>query len=243
VARAASLHRPRERRERGLTLLEGPLLVAEAVAAGARLTEVFGLGDDESSAGRAAAAGAAWIPVTAEVHARLASTEHPRGPVAVLAVPAPAAVSRDAIEVRVADPGNAGTLVRSAAAFGLDAVFPTGAVDPWAPKVLRAGAGAHFHTWLGDRPDPASGRIGTAVADGVPADRLGEHLDPSRRWTVVVGTEARGLSAGDLAGCDVVVTIPMPGGVESLNAAVAGSIVVYELSRWRAAVGGGAPSI
>lgn len=241
MARAAALRRARERRARGLTLLEGPHLLAEAVAAGAEIVEVFGLAGDDGARRLAAAGGAAWVAVTGDVLGRLASTETPRGPVAVLAVPPPGDVERDALDVGVADPGNAGTLIRTAAAFALDVVARPGAVDVWSPKVLRSAAGAHFRTRISDRLPPGTGRIGTVVAGGVPADRAGEALDPSRRWAVVVGNEARGLSDEDLAACDVLVTVPMPGGVESLNAAVAGAIVAYELSRWRAGRGRPAP--
>lgn len=232
VARAAGLHRAAERRARGLTLLEGPHLLSEAVAARAAIIEVFGLPDDVEGRRLAGGSGAEWVAVSPEALARIASTEHPRGPVAVLAVPGDAPPTRDALDVFVTDPGNAGTLIRTAAAFGLDVVFEVGAVDPWAPKVLRAGAGAHFRTTVTRSSDPGVGRILTRNRGGVDPGGLGAVLDPGRRWAVVVGTEAGGIPAGVVG--EVAVTIPMPGGTESLNAAVAGAIVAYELSRWRA---------
>lgn len=235
VARAVRLRRARDRRKTGLTLLEGPNLLGEAVDAGIRPIEVFALADDEPIGG------IPWTVVTPEVLAALADTESPRGPVAVIASPEPAAVTRDAVVVDVGDPGNAGTLIRSAAAFGLDVAFREGSVDPWSPKVLRAAAGAHFRTAVGATTGEGRGRIATVVAGGVDHRALPELLDPGRRWDVVVGDESRGLSPADVDGADVVVTIPMWGPVESLNAAVAGALVAEVVGRWRHEVGGPRP--
>ncbi|MEX1271419.1 MAG: TrmH family RNA methyltransferase, partial [Acidimicrobiia bacterium] len=80
--------------------------------------------------------------------------------------------------------------------------------------------------------------IATVVKGGVAARELGTVLDPARRWAILVGSEAHGLSDDEVAAADVQVTIPMPGGTESLNAAVAGAIVAYELALWRNAAGG-----
>lgn len=237
MARTAALRRARERRARRLTLLEGPHLLLEAVAAGAVVVEVFGLPDDEEARSLAERGGAEWIPVSGEVLDRLAPTETPRGPVAVMTLPAESQTSRDVLDLFVGDPGNAGTLIRTAAAFALDVVCEDGAVDPWSPKVLRAGAGAHFRTAIAGALDPTVGRIATVVTGGMAPRHLGSRLDPARRWAVLVGSEAHGLSPSQAARADLVVTIPMVGGTESLNAGVAGSIVAYELSRWREEVG------
>jgi len=226
VAEAVRLRRVRDRRETGLTLIEGPHLLAEALAGGVEVVRVFAPIGDEPLAGE-------WIPVTAEVLARLAPTEHPRGPVAVIRIPPDRSSERDALVLDVNDPGNAGSLIRSAAAFGLDVVFRPGSVDPWSPKVLRAGAGAHFRTRIGTSGGPGRGTIVTVVEGGVPIDDLVPHLDPNRRWDVVIGSEAHGVSDDDARTADVRVTIPMPGATESLNAAVAGGIAAYVISLWR----------
>lgn len=234
VGEAVRLRRARERRTRHQTLLEGPHLLAEAAAAGAAIVEVFGLAGDEDARRLAEQSGAVWIPVEQPVLDRLAPTETPRGPVAVLAYPAPVAPSRDFLWLELGDPGNAGTLVRTAAAFGLDVAAPAGTVDLWSPKVLRAAAGGHFHTgvaqpWeLGDDV----GRIVTVLEGGIAPAALAD-LDRTRRWAVLIGSEAHGLGAETRRTADVSVTIPMPGGTESLNAAVAGAIVAYELARQR----------
>jgi TrmH family RNA methyltransferase len=241
VVAAAKLARARERRRRGEMLLEGPHLVGEAVRVGVGLRLVFGTETDTASRALADRAGTDWIPCTEEVLQRLGATEHPRGPIAVAAIPEETFEwGRDAMVVDLRDPGNAGTLIRTAAAFGLDIAFTGDAVDVWAPKVLRAGAGAHFLTCIGIGisvvPDHV-GTIATVAEGGVILPDAMKRLDPSRVWAALVGSEPHGLSAAEVAGADLAVTIPMPGNTESLNAAVAGSIVAYELACWRSAVG------
>lgn len=232
VAEAVRLHRVRERKELGLTLLEGPHLLAEARDGGADIVRVFGLGPSDDPT---------WVEVTQEVLDRLAGTENPRGPVAVIRIPEATPVGRDHLSIDVGDPGNAGTLVRTAAAFSLDVVFRTGSVDPWAPKVLRAAAGAHFRTSIGEAP-VGSGTIATVAKGGVGLHRLADVLDPARTWAILIGSEPHGLAPTEVEEADVAVTIPMPGEIESLNAAVAGSIVAYEFGRWRNSAGPSARS-
>jgi TrmH family RNA methyltransferase len=242
VVAAARLAQAKERRTRGEMLLEGPHLVDEAARAGIHLVSLFGLATDDLARRLAQDARAAWIPCTSEVLTRLGSTDHPRGPIAVAAIPAVEVPwRRDSVVAHVSDPGNAGTLIRSAAAFGLDIRFGGRAVDVWSPKVLRAGAGAHFLTGVstGLEVVPLSvGTIATVVEGGEPVPDAIQALDPTRLWAIVVGSEAHGLDRSAIARSTVAVTIPMAGATESLNAAVAGSIVAYELARWRYSVGG-----
>lgn len=236
VAQAVRLRRARTRKESGLTLVEGPHLFAEATAAGAEIVTVFSTDPSPEETG-----GAEWVVVTPEVLARLSDTVTPQGPVAVMQVPESGPVRRDHLAVEVSDPGNAGTLIRTAAAFGLDVVFADDAVDPWSPKVLRAAAGGHFHTTIGSAPS-GCGRIATVAHGGLPIHELPLVLDPDRIWAILIGSEAHGLDPDAVADADVRVTIRMPGGVESLNAAVAGAIMVYEFSRWRNGGGGQNPT-
>ena len=132
----------------------------------------------------------------------------------------------------LSDPGNVGTMIRTAAAFDWDFGYTDGTADPWAPKVLRAGAGAHFR--LNTTPveslqilgDVGLATVATVVSGGArPADL------PTGRYALLVGEEAPGLPPDVVEQSAHKVTIPMPGGMESLNAAMAAGIVVYELSR------------
>lgn len=226
VVETARLHRVRERRARGLTLLEGPHLIVEATAAGATILRTFVAADDPDPH--------QWPhPVVVEeaVMRKLAGTETPRGPVAVMEIPAFAGLPTDRhilVVWGLADPGNVGTIIRAAAAFGLGVAVGPDSADPWSPKTLRAGAGGHFHTTvssiegLNDLPGPVAA---TLVDGGVDPRHLGDGP-----WAVLIGSEAHGLDADVIEQSDATVTIPMPGGTESLNAATAAGIIAYVLT-------------
>jgi len=235
VAAALKLRRSRERRVTGRTLLEGPNLILAAIAAGHELDTVFALVGDPVAESLPEVA-----YVSTEVLERLAPTQHPRGPVAVMAAPPSAEVSRSCLLLwGVGDPGNMGTLIRSAAAFGMDVAIDSTSTDPWSPKALRAAAGGHFRTTIEREAilERLRDRGFTTVA-AVP--RAG--IDPAKlayqdQVAIIVGPEAHGLPAHVVAASDLLVTIPMPGEMESLNAGIAGAILAYECSRHRA--GGG----
>jgi len=220
--------------------VEGPHPVAEALAAGADLEVVFAAPGDPL-ADRAVRAGIEVLPVTPRVLDRLSTAETPQSPVAVLRV-------RD-LEIPddgdllvawgVSDPGNVGTLIRTAAAFGWGFVAGPDGADPWAPKVLRSAAGAHFQTFVGrvEHLERLGGRtvVATVPAGGAPP----QAVRTASPMALLVGDEGAGLPAGIVATADLRVTIPMPGGTESLNAAVAGAILVYEATSGRGAPFGG----
>ena len=226
VVEAARLHRARERRAQGLTLLEGPYLIVEASTAGATIRHTFVAADDPNPH--------QWPnPVVVEeaVMRKVAGTETPRGPVAVMEIPARARLPTDRhilVVWGLADPGNVGTIIRSAAAFGFGVAVGPDSADPWSPKTLRAGAGGHFHTTissidgLGDLPGP----VAATVVDGGVDPR---HLEDGP-WAVVIGSEAHGLAADVIEKSDAAITIAMPGGTESLNAATAAGIIAYALT-------------
>lgn len=224
----------------GRALLEGPHLLAEAVAAGAQVEEIFALPGDSVSAEAARNCGARLIPIDERGLRRLATTEHPQSPVAVVVIPAASLPCTGHVLAAwgVGDPGNVGTLIRCAAAFGLAFAAGPGTADPWAPKVLRAAAGGHFRRGvprvesLQELRGEGRRLVATVARGGVHPASL-----PAGPLAVLVGDEARGLPAGLVAACDLSVTIPMPGGVESLNAAVAGAIVAYELAARGGAAG------
>lgn len=201
--------------------------------AGARVEEIFALADDTRSAVAAAGCGARLTLVDERGLRRLATTEHPQSPVAVMVVPpAPLpAAGHLLVAWGVGDPGNVGTLIRGAAAFGLGFAAGPGTADPWSPKVLRAAAGGHFRAGvarvesLGELGAGGRALAATVARGGMPPADL-----PAGPVAVLVGDEARGLPSAVVAACDWQVTIPMPGGAESLNAGVAGAIVAYELA-------------
>ena len=127
----------------------------------------------------------------------------------------------------VADPGNAGTIVRSAVAAGAQAVvFSPGSVDPWNPKTVRASAGTLFRVPLAVAA-PVGERVGTHPHQGDHCDEV----DLTGPLTLVVGNEAHGLD--QTAAVDRWVSIPMAESVESLNVASAAAILCFEIARQR----------
>jgi TrmH family RNA methyltransferase len=153
--------------------------------------------------------------------------------VAVIAVPEPDQLEAKPTVVlwEVETPGTVGTLIRSAAAFGWNVACYRGA-DPWSPKVLRAGAGAHFGLSIAELEDLAAvRRVGLSpMATVASGGRIPEVVEVSDPVALLVGNEAHGLPREVVEGADGVITIPMRG-LDSLNAAVAGSIAMYVLSR------------
>jgi TrmH family RNA methyltransferase len=144
------------------------------------------------------------------------------------------------------DPGNLGTLIRSAEAFGATGVVTTpGTVSAWNQKALRASAGSLFRLPVaGIAVEELAGlksrgvRLMAAVAPETDSDSRyaveAQDADFARAAAILIGNEGAGLSEELLAMADATVTIPCPGKVESLNAAVAGSLLLYEASRQRA---------
>ena len=125
---------------------------------------------------------------------------------------------------RVADPGNVGTLIRTADAFGASVELSEGCADPTGPKALRASVGALFRVPLGEAKGRRLGLVPHA-GRGLDEVELGEGT------IFVLGSERGGLSTEMEGICDELVTIPTPGPAESLNVAAAGAVALYEWSR------------
>jgi RNA methyltransferase, TrmH family len=126
----------------------------------------------------------------------------------------------------VADPGNVGTLLRSADAFGAGVALSPGCADPTGPKALRASMGALFRVPLSGFDAPEGRRIALVPRGGTPLPEL----DVSGDVVFVVGAEREGLPQDVLARCDALASIPQSGDAESLNVAMAGTVALYELS-------------
>lgn len=140
----------------------------------------------------------------------------------------------------LSDPGNAGTLMRSAEASGAAAVvFTAGSVDPFGPKTVRASAGSVFRLEIVEGVElnevlevlgtSSYMRVGTSAHDGTPFDEL----DMRGRVALVLGNEAHGLTPESLDHLDHLATIPMVGRAESINVAMAGTLICFEALRQR----------
>ena len=127
----------------------------------------------------------------------------------------------------VGDPGNIGTLLRSADAFGAGVALSEGCADPTSPKALRASMGALFRVPLSGFDEPAGTRVALVPRGGTPLPDV-----PLEGEVVfVLGAEREGLPPEVLASCEVQASIPQLGEAESLNVAMAGTIALYERSR------------
>lgn len=215
------------------------MLIAEAVAAGWDVEAEF------IAAGADAIADAPTFELAAGVLERVATTEHPQPNLAIVRSrpSAPDALSADGCDLvvvadRLGDPGNLGTILRSAEAAGVDAVVLTpGSVDQLNPKVVRASAGALFHVpvveaTLTDVRAAGLALVGTSSHQGA----LHTEADWSGRVALVLGNEAHGLP--DDADVDRWVRIEHRGRAESLNVAMAATLLVFEAARLRSDVGG-----
>jgi TrmH family RNA methyltransferase len=127
----------------------------------------------------------------------------------------------------VSDPGNVGTLIRTADAFGASVALSEGCADPTGPKALRGSAGAIFRVPIGSFDEPEGRRVALVAHGGEP---LGS-VDLGEGTTFVLGAERGGLPETVVAACDETVSIPLAEGAESLNVAAAGAIALYEWKR------------
>ena len=225
------------RREEGLFVCEGPTMLREAAAAGADIAEIYMLPGQETLL---SGIEAPCFTVTEPVLKKLSDTETPRGPVFVCRIPPqvlPQGGQLIAVE-DLRDPGNLGTVFRTAEALGLSEVVRVGScTDLYAPKAVRSTMGSVFRVntcvmtpqelwqWTRKRNMTLVGAALSAGAQSIEKTDL-------RHACVLIGSEAHGLRLETLALCDAHAIIPIEG-AESLNAAVAAAIFLWEMKRSR----------
>ena len=208
-----ALQRKKEREETGFFACEGEDLCDAALAAGIEPVELLIAGEN----------------VEPELLAGVSTLPHPARAIGVFRrdnLPGGARETCLALW-QLSDPGNVGTLIRSADAFGAAVALSEGCADPLSQKALRASAGAIFRVPLVPWNERPGRQIALDARGAVPL--TGVDLTPP--VTIVLGAERAGLPDELLEACDTVVAIPMPGDAESLNVAAAGAIALYELSR------------
>jgi RNA methyltransferase, TrmH family len=222
------------RHDSGLFVIEGPLLIAEAIDAGVQLDAVY----IEAGTKHLAPPGIRCFDVATGVLNKIATTTTPQPMMAVAPIPSVPSEDLDGatfvvVCAGVGDPGNAGTILRSAEAAGANAVaFTAGSVDPYNPKCVRAAAGALFRVPVLIDCDVATLRlplVGTRASEGTAYF----DFDFTAPLALLLGSEAHGLDPAIEERLDATVSIPHVGRAESLNVAMAASILSFEVARQR----------
>jgi TrmH family RNA methyltransferase len=243
----ALLGRAKERREAGAFVVEGVRLVEEAV--NSNWVSRFALYDDSlSERGLRLVEKLEDKKIEVEkVESRLlqslSETETPQGILAILEftqLPIPNSPNFLLIPDQIRDPGNLGTLLRSAAAAGVQAVaLPPETTDAFAPKVVRSGMGAHFRLPIHSMTWEEINQMGNAAnLEFFLADMAGKscwETDLRQPLALIIGGEAEGASEEARKLAAQKISIPMSGDIESLNAGVAGSVLMFEVMRQRSA--------
>lgn len=230
----------------GLLAIEGEHLLLEAARSGLRMHSLF-LREDRALPQILTSFGKAEIYIVSkDAFDHACGTESPQGIAALVGAPSwtlekllQEKVSRLVVLAGLQDPGNAGTVIRTAEAFGATGVLLTPhSVHPWNQKVLRASAGSSFRLPVIALDKVVSlkqlrakkismyaceARLGTSIIDA-------ELQGP---WALAIGNEGSGIPKDVLPFCSATIHIPCPGPVESLNAGVAAAILLYESSRQR----------
>lgn len=233
VKAVRELHQRRARRARREAIIEGPTVFGEFIDAGVIPSVTLCVPEDALTMERCAAIGVEPVLVTQDVLTSASDTRSPRSPVAIVPIPIQdeLRLHNTLVLVDIQDPGNVGTVIRSAAALGWDVAMSGATAEVWSPKTIRSSAGTHLHTRLVHLDDPVAQPAAVGLRTVATVVTGGEH--PKHHDTpvaLIIGSEAHGLPASLVEACDVLTTIAMPGGTESFNAAVAASITMYAMT-------------
>ena len=236
----ALLGRARTRRKEGQIVLEGVRLVQDAWENGSAPDFVLytpNAADDLIE--QMQSGGVEVAPVDEDVMQYITDTQTPQGVVGVFPLPQPTyplGAERVLVIDAIRDPGNLGTLLRTAAGAGIDVVvLAPGCVDAYNPKVLRGGMGAHFRMpvvtmdWAEIGAQVAVSAFYLAAGEAETSyDRIpwAQHA-----WALIIGSEAHGASVEAQAATTVPIRIPMAHATESLNAAAAAAVILFEAAR------------
>jgi TrmH family RNA methyltransferase len=235
----------RQRRDAGQTLLDGIHLVESYIACGHKplylLVTADALHSREVAALLKKNSGLPPFLLDDGLFAELSELKTPSGIIAVIEQIAPTVALQDCrfglLLEDIQDPGNLGSMLRSSAAAGCDAVFlSAGCADAWSPKVLRAAMGGHFALSIHESADllAVAAEFRGALLATVPSAIASLYdCDLTGKLAFAVGNEGAGLSQNLLALCTRHISIPMPGQVESLNAAAAAAVCLFEAVRQR----------
>ncbi len=231
IKQIVRLHSAKERKRLQLCIIEGIRAITTALDGGLILEGLYCTEELLPSAHPLASETLITCISIPALH-KISTATTPSGLLGVFQIPSQPpsnALTSGLVLADVADPGNMGTLIRTAAACGVRSVVVIEGTDPWSPKVLQASAGTcatlSLFQWSWSDLIEAKGDLllyGLVVEGGGHPRSI-----DAARALLVVGNEARGIPNAWLETCDATITLPMPGNTESLNAAVAGSIALY----------------
>lgn len=231
IKKVVALHNKKYRDEYNEFFIEGSKLLEEAIRHNQEIVKVFycpQIAEYNFS-----------IPadkVSKEIMAKMTATNTPQGIVAVLKIPKSNILKKDKILFldRVQDPGNVGTIIRTADAFGFDAVLLSeGCADVYSPKVVRSTMGSLFHLPIKQKVsiNEVKKLGGKIYASSLKAKNSIFDIDISMPFVLVIGNEGKGISDDVRDISDEFIKIDMQGNAESLNASIAAGILMYEFSK------------
>lgn len=239
IKKAVKLNQKKYRAEFGMFIVEGERSVKEALASSYEIEKII-MTESFYDAHGESFGDSLSIVTTEKIFSTISDTKTPQGILAIVKTPDSKTLSGNRYIYCdcVQDPGNAGTIIRSADAFGFDGViFSEGSVDVFSPKVIRASMGSVFHIAVMEQTPFEFLQTAKSEQYFITASALyGEsvHIEKMKKkekQIFVVGNEGNGVSEEILNLADEIVHIPMCGMAESLNVGVAASILMYEVSK------------
>jgi len=231
VKAVVALHEVKGRRKNNLFIAQGTRTCAALVEGGYNLKQLY-ITEHLFEKYKAIIKTPHITTVTPEVMEKMSTTENPSGYLGVFGIPA--TQSYESLEgglvlAQISDPGNMGTLIRTAAAMKVPCLVAIDSADIWSPKVVQASAGslAQLRIFTMRFEDLVAHKKNIPLNALVVSGGKNPHELDLKNSLLMVGNEAHGIPQAWISHCDNQVTLPMPGNTESLNAAVAGSIALY----------------
>ena len=231
IKKVAALHQVKHRAAAQQFIAEGVRVCSTLIKAGNKPHALY-VTENMVETARTLVPEKMMVQVDPHVMEKISTATTPSGMLGVFAIPPQPKTEQlgaGIVLAQIADPGNMGTLIRSAAAMNVQSIVVVEGADPWSPKVVQASAGTigmvDIFAWSWQQLIANKGNIklcALVIAGGKRPEEIS-----FENTLLVVGSEAHGIPQDWLADCDEKVTLPMPGKVESLNAAVAGSIALY----------------
>lgn len=231
IKHLVKLHTTKERREAREFIIEGWRAISTAIEAGLKIKKLYTTEDLVTQA-KEIITEKLITTITENIIHKISSLKSPSGIVAIFELPEALPISKlspGVVLAQISDPGNMGTLIRTAAACGLKTVIVIEGADPWSPKVVQASAGtiALVNIYELDWQTLIKSKNNLKLCGLVVHSGNSPRTISPNNSLLVIGSEAHGLPQEWQNECDQLITLPMPGKTESLNAAIAGSIALY----------------